>query len=1652
MVNRISVPTNASKNIRLQRDALDGAEFGVDPATFDGAAFDALALMNGFINAEGANNGVTVAGNLVSSASDATVQRIGAEFLVNTTTRGGQFQPSVSMLANGNFVVTWTDTSRTGGFFADAIRGQLFDTAGNKVGNEFLINSRADLAARKPHTTALANGGFVVTFQSESDQGGEITAQLFDAHGGKVGNEIQVNSAVAGTQEAASITTLTNGRFVITWEDSSHQGGDTSGTAIKAQLFEADGKKLGSEFLVNTTTARAQNQASVTALANGRFVVTWEDASRQGGDQSVSAVKAQIFNADGSKFNGEFLVNTTTSSSQDAPQITALASGGFVVAWEDFSGRGDGSSGSIKAQIFNADGTNSGSELLVNTVTDGAQITPKITALTNGNFVVIWDDNGSPDGTIALKAQVFDGAGNKIGGEFQVNSAPEHNRTFASITALADGGFIVTWSDSSDQNSDGEGFAVKAQIFKVGGSNAAPIDEVLAGDVVAENAANDTIIGVVTGIDPNAGDRLSYTLVDSADGRFAIDADTGVITVADGRRLDFETNSAHNITVRATDQDGLSVDKTFAIKVTDVNEAPADETLTGDSVVENSPNGTVVGTVRGVDPDTNSVLTFELTDDAGGRFRIDASSGVITVVDGSLLNFETAPSHDITVRLTDQDGLSFDKTFTIHVINQNEGPQGEVLDNDTVSENSPNGTLVATVTGIDPEPGAVLTYALTNDAGGRFAIDANTGAITVADSALLDFETASAHDIAVRVMDQNNLSFEKAFTIRLRNVNEAPSDALLSNDTIAEDSPNGTAVGTVHGSDPDANDILTYSLVDSLGNPLNGGPFAIDARTGIVTVADSSQLDFETHPTETINVKITDQGGLSIRKQFTIRVGNTNEPPVAADAHASTSEDSSVAVPGPSLLALASDPDGGPLTLSSVGNATHGSVSLSNGNAIFVPDLNFSGVAGFDYTVSDADGNKTTAHVTVDVTPVANTPALLAGQLVAGKAGSQFQLNTTTGQGGQFKPSITQLADGRFVATWNDTSRTGGFFGDAIRGQIFDANGNKLGGEFLVNKLTTTGQSNQDDSKITALTGGGFVVTWEGSNGDGNGLGVKAQVFDANGAKVGDELTVNTQTLGDQDGRAIAALAGGGFVITWTDPNGDGSSNSVKGQRFDAEGNRVGDEFLVNTTTIGSQKEPSVTRLMTGPAVGGFVVTWSDDSGTGSDPNAVRAQIFNADGTKFGGEFFVNSQTASLQSASFVTTLANGNFVVTWLDFSGLGGDASGDGIKAQIFDSAGGKIGSEFLVNTATAGGQSQPSITALANGDFVVVWTDPSGVGGDASVSAIKAQVFSADGVRLGGEFLVNTITNSEQKDPTVTALGPNGFVVAWTDSNFANGVSGGVQGQIFTLLSTNEDTALPLNIAAAVTDIDGSESLAVAVSGIPVGATLSDGVHTFISVTGDTSVDVSSWNMANITVTPPLNFTGNFQLAVSATAIDMATLSDGSQPTSTRSVLQTFNVLVTPPTLTGGMGNDVLGGTAASDVLVGSGGNDLYQFGRGSGQDHIVNGMATETAPHGELDFGANISADQLWFQQTGNDLTISIVGSTDQMTIDNWFGSNASQLAHIRTVGGSLIDAGVAQLVQAMATYASENPGFDPAAAAQMPNDTGVQNAIAAQWHH
>ena len=605
-----------------------------------------------------------------------------------------------------------------------------------------------------------------------------------------------------------------------------------------------------------------------------------------------------------------------------------------------------------------------------------------------------------------------------------------------------------------------------------------------------------------------------------------------------------------------------------------------------------------------------------------------------------------------------------------------------------------------------------------------------------------------------------------------------------------------------------------------------------------------------------------------------------------------------------------------------------------------------------------------------------------------------IHVNTTV-TGGQYLPQVAILANGDFVIVWNDEGATGGdTSGDAVRGQMYHRDGSKVGGEFIVNSSTT---GDQENASITALASGGFVVTWQDGSragGDASGLSVKAQMYDAGGHKVGGELLVNTTTTNDQSLSSVTALQGGGFIAVWEDDsrlNNDNSrEGSIKGQMFDANGNKVGAEILVNTKDI--------TYVNTAPTViglagGGFAVTWQGQSdhpnlSTDTDDSNIQLQIFDATGHKVGTQLQVNTKGDEYQQAPKITQLTNGYIVVTWEDVED--GDGDHGQIKARIIDAQGHPVGDEFTVNGTTQGDQHTPSISALPDGRFIITWTDNSGVGTDRDDDSIRAQIFS--------------VGNS---------TGPT-----------------------------------HLNLSASLTDQDGSETLAVSVSTIPVGTTLTDGVHSFTATAGNTSVDVTGWSLGNVAVTPPLGFVGDLKLTVNATATDHATLSTGAA-TDSKTISQIVDIIV-PSNTTGGAGNDVLFGSSGNDVLTGGGGNDTYLFGHGGGQDRIVNGTATSTARSGELDVGA-ANANQLWFKRDGNDLSISVMGSHDQVTVAGWFSGAGAQLMDIKSADGVKIDAGVSQLVQAMANYSSAHAGFDPTTATQAPTDAGLQNAIAATWH-
>ncbi|TDQ81494.1 FecR family protein [Dongia mobilis] len=309
------------------------------------------------------------------------------------------------------------------------------------------------------------------------------------------------------------------------------------------------------------------------------------------------------------------------------------------------------------------------------------------------------------------------------------------------------------------------------------------------------------------------------------------------------------------------------------------NYAPTDIQIEGGAVPENA-QGATVGYLYAVDADEEDWHQFSVADE-----RFEIVEGELRLRDGVSLDYEALENGEIQVEVTatDSAGLSVTKTLTIAVGDENDPPSGPTdVDNaaNLVNENAAAGTYVGiTAQSTDQDPDETVTYSLAEDAGGRFQIDAQTGKVTVAEGADLDFEEATSYQITVRANSSGELGNEETFTINIGDVNEAPGEIADTDqdnpyyNSVFENAGNGTTVGiTAQASDPDAGDVITYSLEDDFD-----GLFQIDGATGIVTIKDNSKLDFETTSSYDLTVVATDKGGLSSQQTFTVQVEDADE-------------------------------------------------------------------------------------------------------------------------------------------------------------------------------------------------------------------------------------------------------------------------------------------------------------------------------------------------------------------------------------------------------------------------------------------------------------------------------------------------------------------------------------------------------------------------------------------------------------------------------------------------------------------------------------------------------------------------------------------------------------------------------------------------------
>lgn len=576
---------------------------------------------------------------------------------------------------------------------------------------------------------------------------------------------------------------------------------------------------------------------------------------------------------------------------------------------------------------------------------------------------------------------------------------------------------------------------------------------------------------------------------------------------------------------------------------------------------------------------------------------------------------------------------------------------------------------------------------------------------------------------------------------------------------IAEDTALAIPVSRLLANDRDQDgDTLTITEVSNA----SGG--SVTLANGQVIFTPSPDFNGQAR----FDYVVSDGHGGSARQTVTVNVMPVNDAPVGKADLLFATAGTALMVDTGSLLANDSDPDGDPLIVTGVGNAKHGTVTLTVDNkVIFTPEAGFLGTAGFEYTVRDPSGATSTVRETVIVQPVLKG----TGALTSLAYSSESQVNTTDG-GNQYTPGAAVLADGTSVVVWQ--SSDGSDFG--VYFQRFDGFGAKLGGEGRVNTYTS---ASQYDARVVALAGGGFVVGWASEGEDGDRTGVYLQRYDAEGHALGGEIRANTFYTNLQYLPELAALSDGGFVAIWTS-NGEEPvgyvSTGIYGQRYDAHGVPVGGEFAVNATQAYNQWSASTTGLPDG----GWVVAWTSYAADGTTLD-VRMRRYNAQGVTSGDDIVVNSTTGGDQSYPAVAALADGGWVVSWQS-SHEGADS---GIYAQVYNADGIRRGGEFHVNTYTNGKQVSAKVTGLADGGFVVGWES---AGEDGSGGGNYLQRFDRNGVPVGGEFRLNETTDGDQAAIRLAARPDGGFLATWSSDSLSSS-QWNIQSRIYSASPTGQ-----------------------------------------------------------------------------------------------------------------------------------------------------------------------------------------------------------------------------------------------------------------------
>ncbi|MBL4837102.1 MAG: VCBS domain-containing protein [Kordiimonadaceae bacterium] len=1280
-----------------------------------------------------------------------------------------------------------------------------------------LINTEETGGQRDTQVVALTDGGFLVAWNSDGQDGSGygVYAQQYDASQQPVGNEFRLHTGSAGNQYLAAIEALPDGGFLTAWMS------DASGSDIYyLSRYDSTGTSVFSEQALSAQTAftygatgASKDSLSIQALDDGRYIVF-----------SVIPSEGQLYDANDQAVGGPF----TVESGSTFVKATQLDDGTVVIAYQK-SIAGKSSEGFVRH--YDPDTNTISAAISVNTTTTADQQLFQLTALGDGGYVVVWQSDGNSSDTDAHGAfgQIFDSGGNKVGGEFQVNTTTVGDQRTPAVTALDDGGFLVQWVDLSGNDGDGSGLFY--QRFDAAGLKNAP-ETVLTDVIVGEQYTwfTDSIATLANG----------DVVATWASTNFDSDSTAAVAKIIEITPLDatFSGVDTGNVTEDVDpDGDGL-LEFSGQLIVSDPN--PSEASI---------QSATVLGSYG------------SLTIDAQGNWTYAADNAQADV---QLLN--TGQSLTDIVTVNSADGTEHDITITIDGVNAiaaNVGPQIiELLSGGTVSGFSLGFTGVTL-------GDTVSNGALTFGSDGIISYTPNTG-YSGQDGFSYQDGDGLVHEVIIAINEEP----EKTNSV-LASPDRSQSETF---DQLALTALPGGGYATVTAlrHEPvNAHREVLLQIFDAYGNKTfadngitvnqNGAEdqwFADVSvgQDGTIVVTWLNAVDSGSPPDYDVMARLFTSTGTPLTDEFFVAEGDLNSDLSHVNSHL--------------------NPD-----------ITH----LNDGRFVIVGETIASGTGHPHevwYRVYNSDGSLDTSISGGARTTVFNSSA-----------------------GDYTDASIAELANGGFIvtATLNDTD---------IVSKTFNAAGNQTGSSTIISGSSPT------DVEVGALKNGDYVIYWSAS--DGNGLGVFAQLYSADGTLIRDTHLVNSfDQANNQFLPDLVALEGGGYLIAWQSETGVFDvtfyDSGINAQQFDAFGNSVGGLIEIADT---NRRGPIVVELESGQVFAGALShkivtqagtsfahdvhgitvfaasglndflegTSGNDTLRGLDGDDVLIGLDGADSLNAGGDNDTVRGGGGLDTlrASEGDDLLDGGTGPDTVVYTGAFADYqivdNGNGNGSTVDLRTGSPDGSDTLVSAEHLQFTDVTTNKLTSVGDITLI---PFNEDEDLTITTAELLALSVD---LDGDAL--TVLSVDLVDVTQGTIIDNGngtWTLTPTEHLSADAVQltfvvddgyetviGNATVDIIAVADEpvitvtpavgDEDTTLLLDLSVVLADLDGSEALTeLLLSGIQEGWELTDGSNIFTATAVTTSIDITSWTLTTLTLTPLENDNGQFDLTVDATSTE-------------------------------------------------------------------------------------------------------------------------------------------------------------------------------------